>query len=218
MVIAIDGPAGVGKSTISRQIAEKTGFLYLNSGNFYRAVTYLVLRKGIEPSDTEAVLNLAETLDFTIKEGELFVNGENIEEFLHNDSVDASVAQLSSIVPLRRIVNKAIHKISEALDIIVEGRDMTTVVFPDADLKIFLDASVETRAKRRFEQGVSKMTLEEIKNAIEKRDEIDRNKEEGSLKISPDALYLDTSDLTIGQVCEKVIETLRIVKNSTQEK
>lgn len=218
MVIAIDGPAGVGKSTISRQIAEKTGFLYLNSGNFYRAVTYLVLRNSIEPSDTEAVLNLSENLDFTIKKGELFVNGENIEEFLHNDSVDASVAQLSSIVPLRRIVNKAIHKISEALDIIVEGRDMTTVVFPDADLKIFLDASVETRAKRRFEQGVSKMTLEEIKTAIEKRDEIDRNKEEGSLKISPDALYLDTSDLTIGQVCEKVIETLRIVKNSTQEK
>ncbi len=218
MVIAIDGPAGVGKSTISRQIAEKTGFLYLNSGNFYRAVTYLVLQEGIDPSDTKRVVSLAENLEFNIKEGDLFVNGENVEEFLHNDSVDASVAQLSSIVPLRRIVNKAIHKISESLDIIVEGRDMTTVVFPDADLKIFLDASVETRARRRFEQGVSRMTLEEIKKAIEKRDEIDRNKKEGSLKISSDALYLDTSDLTIEQVCEKVIGTLRIIKNSTQEK
>ena len=218
MVVAIDGPAGVGKSTISKQIAERTGFLYLNSGNFYRAVTYLALQEGIDSRDSESITALAEKLDFSIVNGALHVNGKNIEEHLHTDAVDARVAQVSAIVPLRRIINRAILKSSRGLDIIVEGRDMTTVVFPEADLKIFLDASVETRAERRFKQGVSRLSLEEIKRGIEQRDEIDRNKEEGSLKISSDALYLDTSDLTIEQVCEKVIETLRIDKTSTQEK
>ncbi len=216
MVVAIDGPAGVGKSTVSRCIAERAGFYYLNSGNFYRAVTYLVLKEKVSLNDKNKVLEIAGKIVFSVKNGTLLVNGENLEEFLHTDEVDAHVAQLSSIVEVRRIVNKALHKISEGLDIVVEGRDITTVVFPDADLKIFLDASVETRAKRRWSQGVSSLSFEEIRKGIEKRDSIDRNKKEGSLKISSDALYLDTSDLTIEQVCEKVVETLRIVKKASR--
>ncbi len=209
MVVAIDGPAGVGKSTVTRCVAEKAGLLYVNSGNFYRAVTYLALESGADMSDTGEIINIARNMKFSLVDGELHVNGRNVEKFLHTDDVDAHVAQISSISEVRSIVNKALHDTSKGLDIIVEGRDITTVVFPDADLKVYLDASVETRARRRWEQGVSSLTLDEIRESIEKRDFIDRNKKEGSLKISSDALYLDTSDLTIEQVCEKVIETLK---------
>ena len=119
------------------------------------------------------------------------------------------VASLSAIIPVRNIVNTMLRNIGKGMDIIVEGRDITTVVFPDADVKIFLDASVETRAKRRLDQGVSSLSFEELVESIKKRDHIDRNKPFGNLKISGDALYLDTSDLTIDEVCEKVIDKIK---------
>ena len=218
MVVAIDGPAGVGKSTIASMIAEKLKMFYLNSGNFYRAITWKVLESGVDPEDNTAVIKIAEENPVSLENGKIHINGVDINDKLHLDNVDKWVAQHSAIIQVRHIVNKGLRETGRALDLIVEGRDITTVVFPDAELKLFLDASIETRAGRRFKQGVSGLSLKEITAGIENRDHIDKNKAEGSLKIAADAEYLDTSDLTIEQVCEKVTGKItRIINNLSGE-
>jgi len=208
MIVALDGPAGVGKSTIAKMIASKASLFYVNSGNFYRGITYQSTKNNLTVKDTREIIKLSEKINFSIHENKLFINNEDIEDKLHSDAVDALVAQISSIVEVRKIVNDAIIKSTLHMDIIVEGRDISTVVFPHADLKVFLDASVETRAERRYKQGTSSLSLEEITASIKARDSIDISKPEGSLKISDDALYLDTSYLTIDEVCEKVVQKL----------
>jgi len=213
MVVAIDGPAGVGKSTISKLISEKTGMFYLNSGNFYRAVTYAVLISSADPENEDDVIKAAETCSFSIREGSLYLNGKNVEEYLHTDAVDEYVAQHSAIIPVRKIVNKNLRGIGENMDLIVEGRDITTVVFPDAEVKIYLDATIEKRAERRFAQGVSNLSLREHIRKIQFRDSIDTTKPFGSLKLVDDAFYIDTSDLTIDEVCEKVLQKIQEAKN-----
>jgi len=208
MIVAIDGPAGVGKSTIAKKIADKASLFYVNSGNFYRAITLEVIKNELTINDTDLIIDLAKRLEFSLINERLHVNKVDIEVKLHSDLIDSLVAQVSSIVNIRRIVNSAIRKTTESLNIIVEGRDISTVVFPNADLKVYLDASIATRAARRHNQGVSTLTLKEIEETILKRDKIDKSKPEGSLKISNDALYLDTSDLTIDEVCDKVLQKL----------
>jgi cytidylate kinase len=204
MIVAIDGPAGSGKSTIARMVARGLGFTYVNSGNIYRAMTLRVLRSSVDPAKTEAVLSSSRAATIEYRSGRLFLDGADAEEELHTASVDALVAQLSAIPALRDIVNAHVRRIAGGEDAVVEGRDMTTVVFPDADAKFYLDASAEARARRRFEQGLSSASFEEIRGNIEMRDEIDRSKSVGALKIAPDALYLDSSHLTIQEVYDKV--------------
>ncbi len=208
MVVAIDGPAGCGKSTVAKIIADRLNITFLNSGSFYRGITLSLLRSGQDISDHEAVVQLARSLDIDYVDSRLVINGEDVEDQLHTDQVDAHTAQVSSIIPLRHIVNEKIRHITESLSIVCEGRDMTTVVFPDAEHKFYLDASIDVQALRRFNQGVSKLSLEEIKETIRQRDEIDKAKAEGALKISPDATYIDTSDLTIEQVCEIILHKI----------
>jgi cytidylate kinase len=211
MILAIDGPAGVGKSTIARAIAKTTGMFYLNSGNFYRGITWLVFHQDLDPENSAGVITVAESCTFDLKDDRLYLNGRDVEDYLHTDSVDRWVATHSAIPKVREVVNRNLRHIALLIDAVVEGRDITTVVFPDADLKIFLDASIETRAKRRLKQGVSNLTFEEILDSIRQRDEIDRNKKVGSLKIAEDAMYLDTSVLTIDEVCEKVVQKIRTI-------
>ena len=208
MVVAIDGPAGTGKSTVAHQVAKDLNLVYLNSGSFYRALTLSALEAGISAEDTGAVLEHAkkQTLDYV--NARLILNGKDVDDLLHQDKVDAAVSKVSSIVELRHLVNERMREIVQNLSIICEGRDMTTVVFPNAEYKFFLDASIDVQAKRRFDQGVSNLTLEEIKEAIIKRDEMDRKKAEGALKKAEDAFYIDTSDLTISQVCAIIEEKI----------
>lgn len=208
MVVAIDGPAGCGKSTVAKIIADKLSITFLNSGSFYRGITLSLLRSGIQLDAQEEIVDFAKNLDIDYVNSRLVINGEDVEDFLHTDEVDAHTAQISSIIPLRHIVNEKIRHITQSLSIICEGRDMTTVVFPDAEYKFYLDASIDVQALRRFNQGVSNLSLEEIKEGIRKRDEIDKAKAEGALKIAPDATYIDTSDLTIEQVCEIIISKI----------
>ena len=206
MVIAIDGPAGSGKSTIAKLIAERftdsegRGFFYINSGKLYRAITFGCLRTGINPENTEKILEFAKNAEICYENNKVILNGEDVTESLHTDEIDRFSAPLSAIVPVRHIVNDLIRRITKGINAVVEGRDMTTVVFPNAEHRFYIDASADARALRRYEQGVSKLSLEEIKETIIKRDNIDRNKEEGSLKIAPDVFYIDTSGLTINEV------------------
>ena len=209
MIIAIDGPAGTGKSTIASMLANKLGITFLNSGGFYRTMTYAVLESGIDYKDEEATLEFCkkQKVEYT-KESHFILNGTDITAHLHDDKVTENASQVSAIVPLRHYINELMRQATKSLSFVCEGRDMTTVVFPYAECKVYLDASAEVRAKRRFDQGVSDMTLEEIKASIEKRDEMDKNKKEGSLKIAPDALYIDTSNLTIDNVCEIILKQI----------
>ncbi len=205
MIIAMDGPAGTGKSTIASIIAKKLNITYLNSGSFYRALTLSLLDSEIPLGDENTVVDFCKKQKLEYKNSHLILNGTDVENALHDDRVSQNVAQVSAFVPVRHLVNDRMREITKSLDIVCEGRDMTTVVFPNADYKFYLDASLDVQAERRFKQGVSEMSLEEIKEAIKKRDEIDKNKAEGALKRAPDAYYIDTSALTIDVVCEIIL-------------
>ncbi len=214
MIVAIDGPAGVGKSTIARRSAERSGFQYINSGSFYRAITLAALRSGAEPSDTQRVLAAARAARLDISPQGLLLNGELVEGLLHSDRVDASVAQLSSIPEVRAIVNERLRQIAQGRDAVVEGRDIGTVVFPHAELKVYLDADVRTRASRRHAQGTSSLSLSELEKTIRERDHLDRTKPAGPLVEDPNAMRIDTTHLTIDEVCDRVEIAIRVRKNN----
>ena len=216
MIVAIDGPAGCGKSTIAKILAERHNFLYINSGNLYRAISLQALRQRISVDNAQAIIECARSASIGYSHsGEILLDNEAPGPLLRSRDVDAIVSQVSALPEVRHVVNALIIKIASSdpgRDIVVEGRDMTTVVFPNAEVKFYLDANLEERSKRRFAQGASSMTYEQIVQNITMRDEIDKNKPEGSLKIADQAIYLDTSSLTIDQVYEKVyrkILTLR---------
>lgn len=219
MIVAIDGPAGTGKSTVAKIIAQRLGIVFLNSGSFYRAVTLaslenklIVAGESLESiqGKGEEILALAKSLslDYDTETSHFILNGKDVEEFLHQDDVDSCVSAVSSIVPLRHLVNEKMRLLTEKISIVCEGRDMTTVVFPNAEHKFYLDASIDVQAQRRFNQGCSDLTLEQIKENILQRDAQDKAKAEGALKKAEDALYIDTSDLTIEQVCEIIINKI----------
>ena len=205
MIIALDGPAGCGKSTIAKLLSSRLGFVYINSGSIYRAISLAAIRRNIGLGDESALINCAASVSIDCDvEGTIVLDGQKVVSELRSAAVDSIVAQVSAVPQIRSIVNSIVREIAASKDAIVEGRDMTTVVFPDAEAKFYIDASVEERARRRFEQGASTMTREEILENIKMRDQIDKGKKVGALKIAADALYLDTSDLTIEQVYEKV--------------
>ncbi|OHD19407.1 MAG: cytidylate kinase [Spirochaetes bacterium GWD1_61_31] len=204
MIVAIDGPAGTGKSTIARMLAEKLSFIYVNSGSFYRAVTLAAHQAKLDFNDVASIETLLPGLVLGFRNHALYLNGKNVEADLHSDLIDAHVAQLSAIPAVRNTVNNVLRAYAKGRNLVMEGRDITTVVFPDAELKIYIDASPEARATRRFNQGTSQLSLIEIQAGIEERDRIDKAKTIGALKIAPEAWYLDTSDLTIAAVYDKI--------------
>jgi small subunit ribosomal protein S1 len=210
MVVAIDGPAGAGKSTLAGLVSGRLGYLNLNSGNFYRAVTLRVLDDGADPDDPGLVVQAARGLDIRVDGDRYFVGGVDRTDDLHTDRVDRWVARHSAIPELRREINRRLRQIANDRDVVMEGRDITTVVFPDAEVKIYLDASIDARTERRLNQGTSRLDRDEIRKSLSERDHIDRNKPEGKLEIDSRALYLDSSVLTIDEVYEKVLSVIRI--------
>ena len=212
MVVAIDGPAGCGKSTIAEILSEQLNLYYLNSGSFYRAITYAHQLKDGDCLDKNAVLETAKNIKINVKNSKVCIDEKDVEKMLHTASVDKYVSQVSVDPRIRDIVNEKIREISKGLDIIAEGRDITTVVFPNAEFKFYFDATAEIRAKRRFEQQKDTLSYETILNEIKKRDKNDIEKPVGGLKIANDAIIIDTSYLTIMQVCEKVIKAIKTQK------
>jgi cytidylate kinase len=209
MIVAIDGPAGVGKSSIAKMVGQQLGLYYLNSGNFYRGVTYRILHNNMDPSNPEQCVKAAREAVFEVRDGHFYLDGEDVEAELHTPAIDLWSSKVSVNPEVRAIVNENIHALTQKLDIICEGRDMTTVVFPNAEHKFFFDAKPEIRAQRRFDQNPKAMEYEKVLAEIIERDAIDRNKPIGGLKIAPDAQYIDTSYLTIKQVCEKVVKAIK---------
>ncbi len=215
MVVAIDGPAGSGKSTIAKRVAKTTGFGYLDSGLLYRGIAKAVLDSGQDPEDPGVVVAIASQCRFDMLANELLLNGRPLTE-IHTDRIDRWSAIHSRIIEVREMVNAQIRSIARGNDSIVMGRDIGTIVFPDAELKIFLDASIQARAARRYRQGSSDLNEQEIRQEIEQRDAIDREKPVGKLALAPDALYIDTSDLTIDEVCDRVVrEILKFTRNQS---
>lgn len=204
MVIAIDGPAGSGKSTIARILAHELGFYFLNTGSFYRAYTYAQIKSGKDPLDKDSVLETAKNTKLSVLDGNIAIDGVNSEMHLHTPLVDKYCSPVSADPRLRDHVNEQVREIAKGMNIVTEGRDTTTVIFPDAEYKFYFDASAEIRARRRKEQQPDGPSYEEILKSIIQRDENDRNKAVGALKIADNAIYIDTTDLTIKQVCDKV--------------
>lgn len=209
MVVAIDGPAGTGKSTVAKYVARSLGFLYVNSGALYRAITWKVLDRASDPDEIEEIVTAAREVDVYVDAGTVRVDGVPEERQLYSHEVNRWVSRHSSVPEVRDCVNDRLRELSKERNVVVEGRDITTVVFPDADVKIYLDASVETRARRRFEQGLTNESLSDIRASIEARDRGDRAKRTGALRRAHDAVYVDTSDLTIDEVCETVLRTIQ---------
>lgn len=210
-VIAIDGPAGSGKSTAAKSLAVKLGFTYLDTGAMYRAVTYLALRNKIV-DDTEAVIEMTKNLSIQLQyengTTRVFANDEEVTDNIRTPEVNSKVSEISTIPEVRKELVRMQKMIGNNNNIIAEGRDVTTVVFPDADLKIYMTASIDERAKRRFNEFREKkadITLDEVKANIEKRDRIDSGRKVSPLKKADDAIEFDNSNLTIDEEIELLL-------------
>lgn len=211
--IAIDGPAGAGKSTIAKAVAKNLGIIYVDTGAMYRAIGLLVLREKIDLSDKEYIIKKCNVADVTISyEGDLQVvvlNGENVNSYLRTEEVGNAASAISVIPEVRKKLVELQQKLAASKDCIMDGRDIGTCVLPNADLKIYLTASVEVRAKRRFEELTAKgetCDLEKIKKDIEERDYRDMHRAASPLKQAADAILVDSSNLSIDQVIARILE------------
>lgn len=220
-VVAIDGPAGSGKGTITKLVAQKTGLVNVDTGAMYRCVALKSLRNNIKSDEVEKVERLLEDIDIEIKrEGEnqiILLNGEDVSDEIRTPEIDACVAKFAALGCVRNKVTPLQRKMGEIQDVIMEGRDIGTTVFPNADVKIYLDASVEERARRRYKQDIEKgmnVTYEEVLDSIIKRHKLETERKIAPLVQAKDAIYIDSSNLTIEEVVDKVIETIKEKKDA----
>lgn len=215
--IAIDGPAGAGKSTIAKAVAAKLNFIYVDTGAMYRAMALYFCRKGFSASaDQEAVKALCAEANVTIRyeEGvqQVILNGENVSSLIRTEEVGKQASVISSYLPVRQKLVELQQQLGKEADVIMDGRDIGTCVLPDAQAKIYLTASVEVRARRRCRELTEKglvCSLEEIQAEIADRDYRDMHREHSPLVQAEDAVLLDTSEMTIDQVVERIIEIAR---------
>ena len=212
-IVAIDGPAGSGKGTVTKQVAQEMGLTNIDTGATYRCVALAVIENNVLLEEKSKIIELAKNIKIDMDtQQNVFLNGRNVTKQIRSKEVSAIVSQISSIKDFRLLMVELQRKLAEGKDVIMEGRDITTYVFPNADVKIYLDASIEERAKRRYKEMQEiqiEATYEEILENIKMRDENDKNKEIGSLKIAPDAIVIDTTELSIEKVTEKVKEIIK---------
>ncbi len=213
VTIAIDGPAGSGKSTVARCVAEKLGLLYLDSGAMYRAVTLLAIENSVEENISELIELVKQcNIEFTENGKRIFLDSVDVSEEIRTPDVNKLVADIAKIPEIRHEIVKHQQRIGAAGNIIAEGRDLTTIVFPDADYKFYLDASIQERAKRRFadlqEQNV-KTTIEIVESEINARDEKDTSREHSPLQVAKDAICVDTTGKTVEDVIDIIVTHIK---------
>ena len=221
--IAIDGPAGAGKSTIARLTAEKLGYIYIDTGAMYRALAVYFLEKGTDQDDEAAVSAAVKNADVSIEhidgEQHVFLNGKDVSGLLRTEDVSAAASKTSAYRAVREHLLMLQREQAAKADVIMDGRDIGTAILPDADLKIYLDASSEERAKRRLaqlkEKGLPVESFGDIKREIEERDYRDMHREVSPLKKADDAIVIDSTDMSIPEVAdeiERLLEEKRSVK------
>ena len=216
MIIAIDGPAGSGKSTVARLLASRLRFEFLDTGAMYRAVAYRALSMGVSLADEAAIGQIAvsEPITFSRAEGEslptrVSIGGEDVTTAIRSVEVDDAVSPVAKLPEVRLAMVARQRELAQGSDVVVEGRDIGTVVFPDAALKVYLTASAEERARRRVgdsERGGSPVKQDTVHAALLRRDEIDSNREHSPLSVADDAVVLDTTDLALEQVVDRIEE------------
>ena len=213
LVVAIDGPAAAGKSTVAKMVAKKIGATYIDTGAMYRAVTYFALSQNIDPKDESAVVSLLPKLKLDIKEDErIFLNGTDVTKQIRSIEVNDNVSYVASYKDIRLALVDIQRKMSESISVVMDGRDIGTYVLPNADIKIFQVASVGTRALRRYKENISKgiqCELEDIEIGLKKRDHIDSTRTFAPLNPADDSIVLDTSNLSIEEAVDAVIEIIK---------
>ena len=216
MIVAVDGPAGSGKGTVTKRIEKELGFLNLDTVAIYRCVALATLKNNVKLEETEKIIQIANEINIEIDNTQekdiILLNGEDVSKEIRSKEVTAIVSQISSIIPVREKMVEVQRKLATGKNVIVEGRDIGTVVFPNADLKIYLDASEEIRAKRRYKENMENginTTYEEVLENVKLRDYNDKNKKVGALKKAEDAIVIDSSKMNIDEVVEKVKELIK---------
>lgn len=214
-IVAIDGPAGSGKGTITEIISKKLNLINISSGGAYRCVALLTIQNNIEINEKEKILEIMDKskIEFKNENGKdlIYLNGENVTDRIREKDVAKIVSQISSIKEVRFKLNDIFRKCAEGKKVVMEGRDIGTYVFPNADVKIYLDATPEERARRRVKQNEElgiKDTYEDILKNIKTRDSIDKGREMGALKQAEDAIYIDSSNMSIEEVVEEVAKII----------
>lgn len=214
--VAVDGPAGAGKSTIAKLVAKKMGYIYVDTGAMYRGLAIHFLKKGVNPEEKEAVVEACRDAEVTIgyESGvqQIYLNGENVTDMLRTEEVGNMASRTSAIPEVREKLLELQRSLAREKDVIMDGRDIGTNILPDADVKIYLTASVETRAKRRYDELKEKgesCDLGEIARDIKDRDERDMTREIAPLKKAEDAVLVDSSDMSIEEVVSEICSLCR---------
>ncbi len=210
--IAIDGPAGAGKSTIAKKLAEKLGFVYIDTGAMYRAMAYYYMNKGIDIDDKEAVIAEFDNINIELKyiDGvqHIYLNKEDVSSLIRTAEVGENASKVSAIAEVRKKLVALQQEIARSINVVMDGRDIASVVLPDADLKIYLTASVEVRAQRRYKERIEKgedADLAAIEEEIRQRDYRDMHRDASPLVCVPEAVVVDTSYMSIDEVLEHII-------------
>ena len=211
-VIAVDGPSASGKGTVAQLVAEALGFGYLDSGALYRVVAFAAKQKGIAWSDAEAVATCARTLNIQFKNDLVYLNGNDISEQIRTEEMGKGASQVAVHAPLRATLVDLQHQFRKAPGLVADGRDMGTVIFPDAELKIFLTASTHARAERRYKQLLGKGLQADFKNILldlQERDARDKGRASAPLQMAEDAILLETDNLSITEAVNIILENFK---------
>lgn len=217
MIIAVDGPAGAGKSTVAKSIAQELGFLYIDTGALYRALTFKVLEEKIDPKDTQGIIKAAQSADIDLVSGsenslKVMLDGRDVSSAIRQPRITKYVSDIAKIKQVREVMLGIQREFGKRGNCVLDGRDIGTVVFPDADKKFYLDADFKERVGRRHKelnnlgQGVS---LQDVESDLGNRDTIDSTREVAPLKKADDAVYIDTTDMSIEEVVQKLLSLIR---------
>lgn len=215
MNIAIDGPAGAGKSTVARRVAEQLGYVYIDTGSMYRAVTLIALRAGVSVEQLAKLADLVKSLEIELEPGErgqsVFVNGENVTALIRSREVTLQVSYFAANETVREVLGIMQRRLAERKGVVMDGRDIGSHVLPNAELKIFLTASVKERALRRYREIVDSqtITLEQLETEIAERDRLDEQREISPLVCASDAVVLDSTSMTIDEVIHAIVKLSR---------
>lgn len=209
--IAIDGPAGAGKSTIAQELAKRLNFTYIDTGAMYRGITYEVIKRNIAIDDNKGIIEIAQNLKLSLDKGDLYIDDVLVNDEIRTQEVSQKVSYIARIPEVRRIMVEMQQRVAENQNVVMDGRDIGTNVLPKAQLKLFLTATVEERARRRYEELLQKSvktSLEEIEEDIKNRDRMDEERSCAPLVMAEDAIKIDTTEKSIEEIIKQIIYLL----------